>query len=454
MLFCTGGGRRAAQIAQEVASRWLRRRPVARAISRSFSWRAWWTGALAAAIVGAALCWAATPFKPIPALVMGFIAGGSGSFGEFVMKALKKDAGVRSWGGRLGDRRGRPARPRGAAVLRGAGVLPPCAGTSVSEPAMATIRILGIDPGLRTTGFGVIEADGPRLHYVASGTTDRRRGLGDLPARLKIIFEGVREVAARYQPDCASVEIVFVNVNPQSTLLLGQARGAALAALVSGDLAVAEYTALQMKKAVVGHGQARKEQVQAMVARALALPGEPGKTPPTPWAWRSATPMPAPRLRRWRAAARCRARPTPSTRRAQLLAPGGFRRQSPSMYALRRRRQIPGRPRDVRSRQLDADRARLGQAREGEGRQRAAQVRQAAAGRADRLGADAGARHRPRPGLGIRPERSSALPTWRATTSRPAPASRSRPALFRLFEAPHYFRRSARAASRRRPKRR
>ena len=89
-----------AQIAQEAASRWLRRRPVARAISRSFSWRAWWRGALAAAIVGAALYWA-TPFKPIPALVMGFIAGGSGTFGEFVMKALKKDAGVRSWGGKV-----------------------------------------------------------------------------------------------------------------------------------------------------------------------------------------------------------------------------------------------------------------------------------------------------------------------------------------------------------------
>jgi crossover junction endodeoxyribonuclease RuvC len=80
----------------------------------------------------------------------------------------------------------------------------------------------------------------------------------------------------RYAPDCAAVEIVFVNVNPQSTLLLGQARGAAMAALVSGDLTVSEYTALQMKKAVVGHGQARKEQVQAMVMRLLALPGLPG----------------------------------------------------------------------------------------------------------------------------------------------------------------------------------
>jgi len=88
-----------AQIAQEFATRRLRRRPVARAISRSFSWRAWATGAGAAAFVGALLYWA-TPFKPIPALVMGLIAGGTGTLGEFVMKALKRDAGVRSWGGK------------------------------------------------------------------------------------------------------------------------------------------------------------------------------------------------------------------------------------------------------------------------------------------------------------------------------------------------------------------
>jgi len=140
------------------------------------------------------------------------------------------------------------------------------------------MKILGIDPGLQTTGFGVIECEGQRLHYAASGTirtADAARG--DLPGRLKIIFEGVREIVQRYQPQQASVEIVFVNVNPQSTLLLGQARGAALAALVSADLPVAEYTALQMKKAVVGHGQARKEQVQEMVMRLLKLPGLPGK---------------------------------------------------------------------------------------------------------------------------------------------------------------------------------
>lgn len=140
------------------------------------------------------------------------------------------------------------------------------------------MRILGIDPGLQTTGFGVIEADGPRLAYVASGTIKTSGvAVGELPARLKILFDGIREVVARYQPQCAAVEIVFVNVNPQSTLLLGQARGAALTALVSADLPVSEYTALQMKKAVAGHGQAKKEQVQAMVQRLLKLPGVPGK---------------------------------------------------------------------------------------------------------------------------------------------------------------------------------
>ena len=139
------------------------------------------------------------------------------------------------------------------------------------------MRILGIDPGLRTTGFGVIEAEGATLRYVASGTISTGAvDVGLLPARLKIIFDGVREITARYQPNCASVEIVFVNVNPQSTLLLGQARGAAVTALVHGELDVSEYTALQMKKAIVGHGHAKKEQIQAMVQRLLTLPGLPG----------------------------------------------------------------------------------------------------------------------------------------------------------------------------------
>ncbi len=139
------------------------------------------------------------------------------------------------------------------------------------------MRILGIDPGLQTTGFGVLDVDGQRLTYVGSGTIrTTHMALGDLPGRLKVLFDGIGEVVARYQPDVATVEIVFVNVNPQSTLLLGQARGACLTALVARDLKVAEYTALQMKKAVVGHGRAAKGQVQEMVRRLLELPGLPG----------------------------------------------------------------------------------------------------------------------------------------------------------------------------------
>ncbi|BCO29066.1 crossover junction endodeoxyribonuclease RuvC [Rhodoferax lithotrophicus] len=139
------------------------------------------------------------------------------------------------------------------------------------------MRILGIDPGLRTTGFGLVDVDGSALTYVASGTISTTQIEKDqLPARLKVLFDGIREVVARYQPDAASVEIVFVNVNPQSTLLLGQARGAAVTALVSCDLPVAEYTALQMKQAVVGYGRADKIQIQEMVKRLLNLPGLPG----------------------------------------------------------------------------------------------------------------------------------------------------------------------------------
>jgi len=139
------------------------------------------------------------------------------------------------------------------------------------------MRILGIDPGLRTTGFGVIEAEGPNLRYIASGTiTTHHLQKGELPLRLKVLFDGIGEVVQHYQPECACVEIVFVNVNPQSTLLLGQARGACITALVSASLPVAEYTALQMKQAVVGYGRADKTQIQSMVQRLLTLPGLPG----------------------------------------------------------------------------------------------------------------------------------------------------------------------------------
>ena len=140
------------------------------------------------------------------------------------------------------------------------------------------MRILGIDPGLQITGFGVIDVEGQTLRYVASGTIKTTHlDRSNLPARLKVLFDGVREVVQRYQPDDSSVEIVFVNVNPQATLLLGQARGACITALVSCDLHVAEYTALQLKKAVAGYGKAGKAEVQQMVMRLLKLPVLPGK---------------------------------------------------------------------------------------------------------------------------------------------------------------------------------
>jgi len=144
---------------------------------------------------------------------------------------------------------------------------------------IASIKILGIDPGLRLTGFGVIEKVGEKIHYIASGTIKTASGKTEnreeLPARLKIIIDGLFEVIETYLPQEVAIEKVFVNVNPQSTLLLGQARGAAISAAVMKNLSVAEYTALQVKQAVVGNGHAAKEQVQEMVKRLLNLPAVP-----------------------------------------------------------------------------------------------------------------------------------------------------------------------------------
>lgn len=133
--------------------------------------------------------------------------------------------------------------------------------------------ILGIDPGLRVTGFGVIEQAGGKLRYVTSGCV--RSGEGELAVRLKVILDGLSQVIGEHLPQEVAIEKVFVNVNPQSTLLLGQARGTAICAAVIAGLPVAEYTALQVKQAVVGKGHAKKEQVQHMVRRLLALPGDP-----------------------------------------------------------------------------------------------------------------------------------------------------------------------------------
>ena len=119
----------------------------------------------------------------------------------------------------------------------------------------------------------MIETHSSSLVYVASGCV--KSGAGDLATRLKIILEGLKEVIAAHAPGEVAVEKVFVNMNPQSTLALGQARGTAICAAVLAGLPVAEYTALQVKQSVVGNGHAAKEQVQHMVKRLLALPGDP-----------------------------------------------------------------------------------------------------------------------------------------------------------------------------------
>jgi crossover junction endodeoxyribonuclease RuvC len=119
----------------------------------------------------------------------------------------------------------------------------------------------------------VIEKQGAELRYLASGCV--KSGTGELAVRLKAILEGLNEVIATHAPHEVVVEKVFVNANPKSTLALGQARGTAICAAVLAGLPVAEYTALQVKQSVVGNGHARKEQVQHMVKRLLALQGDP-----------------------------------------------------------------------------------------------------------------------------------------------------------------------------------
>lgn len=133
--------------------------------------------------------------------------------------------------------------------------------------------ILGIDPGSRRTGFGVIRAEGSRLSYVASGVI--RIGETALPERLKTIFDSLQEVLARYQPEEVAVENVFMAKSAGSALKLGQARGAAITAVVSHALPVAEYEARKVKQSVVGTGAATKIQVQHMVKVLLNLQGDP-----------------------------------------------------------------------------------------------------------------------------------------------------------------------------------
>lgn len=135
------------------------------------------------------------------------------------------------------------------------------------------MRILGIDPGSRLTGFGVVAIEAGRMRYVASGCV--RVPATALPERLKVIYDGIAEVIAAYGPDALAIEKVFLARNADSALKLGHARGAAVCAAVNHALVVTEYTALQIKQAVVGVGHARKEQVQHMVKALLELSGSP-----------------------------------------------------------------------------------------------------------------------------------------------------------------------------------
>jgi crossover junction endodeoxyribonuclease RuvC len=132
-------------------------------------------------------------------------------------------------------------------------------------------RVLGIDPGSRVTGFGVIETDGSRSRHLGSGCI--RTAAGPFPDRLGEIFKGVREVLLQWQPQEVAVEQVFVSRNASSALKLGQARGAAISAIVTLDLAVFEYTPAAVKQGLVGNGRAEKEQVQHMVRVILGMQG-------------------------------------------------------------------------------------------------------------------------------------------------------------------------------------
>lgn len=133
--------------------------------------------------------------------------------------------------------------------------------------------ILGIDPGSRFTGYGLIKRVGAKFEYVGSGCI--KMGEKPMPERLKIIYQGVTQLIEQYNPSSFAIEQVFMAHNPDSALKLGQARGAAIVAASMQELEVSEYSARQVKQAVVGNGGADKSQVQHMVKSFLKLPGTP-----------------------------------------------------------------------------------------------------------------------------------------------------------------------------------
>ncbi len=133
------------------------------------------------------------------------------------------------------------------------------------------MRILGIDPGTRITGYGIIDVEGNRLHHVDNGIV-KTRSSDPLPLRLKAIYDGLTVVLKEFSPEAVAIEQVFLAKNPKAALTLGHARGTAVIASVNLNLEVHEYSALQVKSAVVGYGHAAKQQVQHMVKTLLNLP--------------------------------------------------------------------------------------------------------------------------------------------------------------------------------------
>ena len=137
------------------------------------------------------------------------------------------------------------------------------------------IRVIGIDPGSRRTGYGIIDVSGATISYVTSGIIRLPEGL--LPERLQLIFDGLSQLIQEYKPEVMSIEDVFFSINPKGALKLGQARGAAILAGTNAKLSVAEYSPRSVKSAVVGTGAADKKQVQMMVTSLLKLPSAPSE---------------------------------------------------------------------------------------------------------------------------------------------------------------------------------
>ncbi|MFM8453659.1 MAG: crossover junction endodeoxyribonuclease RuvC [Gammaproteobacteria bacterium] len=135
--------------------------------------------------------------------------------------------------------------------------------------------ILGVDPGSRITGFGLIQYSGRQFQYLASGCIELKNY--GWPERLKIIHDGISLLLEKYNPNMAAIERIFVYKNPQTAIKLGQARGAALAAIAAKNLNLAEYAPRQIKQALVGFGGASKEQIQHSIKALLKL----SKLPPS-----------------------------------------------------------------------------------------------------------------------------------------------------------------------------